>query len=751
MNRTSVSTRQAKREEESTPLSFLAQNPIMKYLLWGAVLLILYILVSAHYSIQTQMFIGYFGVGVVLLVLPFEKLPKWLELFVKALAVVIVLRYLWWRTFESLTYEGFFDFIGAILLYTAELFAILIYLLGIFTTIDILKREKKDLSGIPPEKLPKVDVLIPTYNEPQNIIENTVLAALALDYPKDRFTVYLLDDGGTEQKRRDPDPVKAKEAQKRHESLKKFCDWVGAVYMTREKNEHAKAGNLNTALKKIDGDLVLILDTDHIPAKQFLQRTVRWFIEDPKVFLVQTPHAFYNPDPIERNLYMGDTAISENDMFYKKIQLGNDFWNSAFFCGSAAVLRRKHIDELGGIAGETVTEDAETAIKLHDKGYKSIYVDEPMIRGLQTETFEALVLQRIRWTQGMIQIFLLKNPIFSKGLRWYQRLSYTAASFFWFFAYSRVIFYIAPLLYLFFGLKIYNANNMEMVAYVIPHMLMAILMSYFLYAKVRNPFFSELYETVLSFFTLPAILSVLKNPKEPKFKVTPKGIETIEDHVSNLATVFVILFTLVALGFVFAIYRYIYYPQETGVILMTSAWNLLNFLLLLAALGVVSEKHEYRRYVRVPLQTRARIIYDNRSLSGIIEDISEKGINIRPDRPSEKIEQYLKEANKITIEIADIEGEPFEIPANFLRTYGWGEHIIFVFDDIYHNIPVRQKLIQLIYGNTTKWSEIEKRKPIMNPLKSFFYIVRQGYKNAMLKQAYAVTFHQFKNYITGRI
>ncbi|NPA29043.1 MAG: UDP-forming cellulose synthase catalytic subunit [Epsilonproteobacteria bacterium] len=729
----------------------LLDIPFVRYLIWALVLVVLYVLISAHYSIETQMFIGYFGVAVVLLVIPFEKIPKWLELFVKMLAVVIVLRYLWWRTFESLTYEGFFDFIGATLLYVAELFAIAIYLLGIFTTIDILKREKKDLAGIPPEELPKVDVLIPTYNEPQNIIENTVLAALALDYPKERYTVYLLDDGGTVQKRNDPDPQKAEEARKRHESLKKFCQMVGAVYMTREKNEHAKAGNLNTALKKIDGDLILILDTDHIPAKQFLQRTVRWFIEDPKVFLVQTPHAFYNPDPIERNLYMSNTAISENDMFYKKIQLGNDFWNSAFFCGSAAVLRRKHLDELGGIAGETVTEDAETAIKLHDKGYKSVYVDEPMIRGLQTETFEALVLQRIRWTQGMIQIFLLKNPILSKGLRWYQRLSYTAASFFWFFAYSRVIFYIAPLLYLYFGLKIYNANNMEMVAYVIPHMLMAILMSYFLYAKVRNPFFSELYETVLSFFTLPAILSVLKNPREPKFKVTPKGLDTIEDHVSGLASVFVILFTLVAIGFGFAVYRYIHYPQETGVVLMTSAWNLMNFLLLLAAIGVVSEKHEYRRYVRVPLETRARIIYGNRSLSGIIVDISEQGINIRPDRPSEIIEKTLREAEDLKIEIADIDGEFFTIPVKFLRTFGWGEHIIFVFDDIYHNIPVRQKLIQLIYGNTTKWSEIEEKKPVMNPLQSFFYIVRQGYKNAMLKRAYATTFRQFKDYIIGRI
>jgi cellulose synthase (UDP-forming) len=121
---------------------------------------------------------------------------------------------------------------------------------------------------------------------------------------------------------------------------------------------------MNSALQYINGDLLLILDADHIPAPQFLQRTVGWFNKDEKMFLVQTPHSFYNADPIERNLRMFGTSISENDMFYRFILLGHDFWESAFFCGSAAVLRRKYIDELGGIAGESITEDAETAIKL---------------------------------------------------------------------------------------------------------------------------------------------------------------------------------------------------------------------------------------------------------------------------------------------------------------------------------------------------------------------------------------------------
>ena len=703
----------------------------------------LYILISAQYKISIQFTIGYGAIFFMFILFHLKHLNPYVILFAKILAVVIVLRYLYWRTFSSLTYEGFFDFIGALLLYSAEVFAIIIYLMGIFTSLFLLKRKPIDLSNYKEEDYPTVDVLIPTYNEPEKMIQDTVLASLDFHYPDNKFNVYLLDDGGTDQKCNDPDPVKAKQAQERKNNLQAFCAEVGAIYLTRPKNENAKAGNLNAALRHIHGDLLLILDTDHIPARQFLQRTVGWFLKDKKMFLVQTPHAFYNADPIERNLRTAGITLSENDMFYKYIQKGHDFWESAFFCGSAAVLRRQYIDELGGIAGETITEDAETAIKLHDKGYKSAYIDEPMIRGLQAESFDALVLQRVRWTQGMIQIFLLKNPFLSKKLKWYQKISYTSASFFWFFAYSRIIFFIAPFFYLFFGLKIYNANGMEVLAYVVPHMIMAITMSYFLYAKVRNPFFSELYETVLSFFTLPAIISTLWNPQNPTFKVTPKGENISKDYISELGIVFVIVFIFVLLGFIAAILRLIYYPLSYEVILATAIWNLLNLVLIVAAIGVTSEKKESRKNIRIPLDREVTIYADDIALAGRIDDISEDGIGLKPsnDRWSEKV---LKKALSLEIEIHDIEGKLFRIPAKFLRSFGLGSNYIFVFNNISHNFTIRQKLIHLIYGNTTNWGLYEEKKQIMTPIESFCYIIKQSVKNARFKESFLMTFDFFK-------
>jgi len=176
---------------------------------------------------------------------------------------------------------------------------------------------------------------------------------------------------------------------------------------------------------------------------------------------------------------------SEADMFYKHIQKGLDFWSASFFCGSTAILRRKYLQEVGGIQGTTVTEDAETALELHSLGYDSAYYGRPMIYGLHSKTFSAFVIQRTRWAQGMIQIFLLKNPLFKKGLKWYQKLGYLNANIFWFFGFARFVFINSATNLSNIGAQIYNANIQEAISYVMSHFIMTIVLSYYLYAKVR--------------------------------------------------------------------------------------------------------------------------------------------------------------------------------------------------------------------------------------------------------------------------
>ncbi|GAA5785201.1 UDP-forming cellulose synthase catalytic subunit [Chitiniphilus shinanonensis] len=551
------------------------------------------------------------------------------RLFFMMLAAFLTLRYLYWRTTSTIEYHGVADLIAALLLYCAELYGIVVALLGMFVNVRPLRRQPVPLPA-DSAAWPTVDVFIPTYNESPDLLEITLRAARNLRYPQDKLRVYLLDDGGTAQKRAQNDTLKAIAANVRRMQLTEMAKRHGAHYISRERNEHAKAGNINAALKVSRGDLVAIFDADHVPTVDFLEQTVGFFVADPKMFLVQTPHFFINPDPIEKNLQMFGEMPSENEMFYSVIQHGLDFWNAAFFCGSAAVLRRSCLEEVGGIQGGSITEDAETALALHARGYNSAYLGVPMISGLQPETFSGFVTQRVRWAQGMVQIFLMQNPLLLKGLTLPQRLCYFSSTFFWFFGFARVMFLLAPLAYLIGGLHIYDATFTEFLAYTVPHVIGVMLVSDYLFGKVRWAFVSELYELLQSFFSLPGIIQVLKNPRAPTFNVTPKGEQLDEDFISRLAGPFYLVYLLVLAGFGFAAWRYVTVPLERGVVLITLAWNCFNLLLLNAALGALFERRQRRGTPRMPADLPAELVLyqHGEPLRCQIDDLSGTGARL---------------------------------------------------------------------------------------------------------------------------
>ncbi|MDH5785695.1 MAG: UDP-forming cellulose synthase catalytic subunit [Chromatiales bacterium] len=562
------------------------------------------------------------------------------------LAVFVTLRYFFWRTTTTIEYNDFGSFVAAIALYLAEVYGITIYFLGAFVNIFPLYRTSPPLPD-EMEKLPTVDILIPSYNEDADLLEVTLLAATQVGYPKERLRVYLLDDGGTVQKRSDPDPHKAKAAWDRHHQLQSLCERVGATYLTRERNVHAKAGNVNAALKHCGGELVLILDADHVPARDILQKTVGFFVLDPKLFLVQTPHFFINPDPIERNLNTFQDMPGENEMFYTVVQHGLDFWGGSFFCGSAAVLRRSCLDEVGGISGETITEDAETALELHSRGYRSVYLGTPLISGLQPETFTGFVMQRVRWAQGMVQIFLLKNPLLIKGLTLPQRLAYTSSSFFWFFPFARATFLLAPAAFLLFGFQIYNANLSEFIAYALPHIAAATMLSNYLYGKTRWPFISELYETMQSLFSFIALTKVFRNPRAPTFQVTPKGEKLDGDFISSLAKPFYFIIAVTVVCLFAAVFRYIYYPNQADVALITGGWACFNLVLLTGALGALLERRQRRitPRIHVPVTLKGTLVIANHMVPCHVFDVSATGAGVVTKVPIDELPQEQSEVD----------------------------------------------------------------------------------------------------------
>ncbi|MEM9979771.1 MAG: glycosyltransferase, partial [Cyanobacteria bacterium P01_D01_bin.2] len=225
------------------------------------------------------------GIGQVLLRLEdrqtSQRVSEYLHLLLAALSTITTLRYFYYRSTSTLNLDTWLDGFFSLLLFIAELYAIATLFLSYFQTLKIRDRKSIPLDRWPQEQWPSVDIYIPTYNEDVDIVRKTVIGALNIDYPTDKKTVYVLDDG------------RAEKYQKRRLALRTMCQDLGCEMLTRENNEHAKAGNINTALKRTDGQLVLILDCDHIPVRGFLQETLGFFF-DKKVALVQTPHWFYN-------------------------------------------------------------------------------------------------------------------------------------------------------------------------------------------------------------------------------------------------------------------------------------------------------------------------------------------------------------------------------------------------------------------------------------------------------------------------
>jgi cellulose synthase (UDP-forming) len=638
------------------------------------------------------------------------------------LAGLLTIRYLFWRGMYTLQADEILSLIAMGLLFLAEIYSGLVHLLGCFVNALPLNRPKlslkTDLSRktYPYDAVPTVDIMVPTYNESVELLEITLRAARMLDYPSEKLTIHLLDDGGTEAKLNQQNQAAARQALERKKTLQQLCRTLGVRYHTRKQNQQAKAGNINSALPNTDSELIVILDADHIPTTDFLDRTVPWMIKNDQIFLVQTPHFMINPDPVERNYLASFTRMpSENDMFYGTVQKGLDFWSSSFFCGSAAILRRRHLDLVGGIAGDSITEDAETALELHSLGYQSVYVDQPLISGLAAETTASFIQQRVRWAQGMTQIFLLKKPYRRSGLHWYQRFGYLSSILFWMFPFARLVFLLSPLAYLVLGLNIIHASFIEIMAYTIPHVIATYRISDILFGRNRWPLVSELYEILQCAFTLKALLKVFRNPKEPSFIVTPKGENLDTDSVSALSGVFYWLLALTGLAGIAGIYKYIHFPLLQEMTLMVLVWNTFNFILILGLLEVLIEKRQLRKYSRLPAYDDVDLHdSEGHSRSANLVDLSVEGAKISCQDQHEPLPRFmtltgysnaLRKKVRLSCEVLFQNPQTGEVRVKFLRP-----------DDAQSD-----QVIAFALGDSARWKSFQQRRT--RPI-SYFYGLR---------------------------
>lgn len=566
--------------------------------LWLVTMVPVMVLASVPASNAAQAMLGIAALLLVLLLKPFAG-NIIARVALMSIASVVVLRYWIWRVTSTLPDPALnASFVLAVLLLLIETYSILVFFLNAFITADPVER------GLPPkvetDKLPTVDILVPSYNEPAEMLAITLSAAKNMIYPARLRTVVLCDDGGTDQRCNSPNPEVAEKSKARRAELQKLCADLGVVYSTRARNEHAKAGNMMAALERLNGDLVVVFDADHVPSRDFLARTVGYFVEDPQLFLVQTPHFFINKDPIERNL--GLKCPPENEMFYGLIHPGLDRWGGAFFCGSAALLRRKALDSAGGFAGETITEDAETALEIHSKGWRSLYLDRAMIAGLQPETFASFIQQRGRWASGMMQMLMLKNPLFRPGLKPLQRLCYINSMAFWLFPLIRLVYLLAPLTYLFFSVEIFVTTFREAMAYTLSYMAVVLLVQNAIFWRHRWPLISEIYEIAQAPYLAGAIFRTVMRPRGAKFNVTAKDETLAEDYISPIYGPLLFLFGLTFAGVLALVFRWIAYPGDRSVLSVVGVWAVINCLLVSLSLRAVSEKQQRRASPRIAMR-----------------------------------------------------------------------------------------------------------------------------------------------------
>lgn len=287
----------------------------------------------------------------------------------------------------------------------------------------------------------RVAVLIPTYNEPVEVIAPTIAAACAL---QPAHETWVLDDGD-------------------RAWVAELCKALGARCVFRPRHDHAKAGNMNHALdlmaaEEAEGaariDTIAVLDCDHVPLPSFLTATLGWFA-DPEIALVQGPQAFYNSGAFDDDGYTGEQGL----FFNVAMPARNHAGVGPFWCGSTSLLRVQALREIGGVATETITEDMHTTLKLIRVGWKTTYHHQCLAVGLAPATPEQYLLQRRRWGMGAMQILTHEHLWAAKRwMSWRNFYEYLNGTFWWLEGIATLVAFIIPTLILLTGAQTSTAG-----------------------------------------------------------------------------------------------------------------------------------------------------------------------------------------------------------------------------------------------------------------------------------------------------
>ena len=624
----------------------------------------------------------------------------WSRRLVGSVFLALFVRYFLWRSLSTLNFANPLEFIFSISLFAMELLAMTggaFQMLLLFTAKNRDREADKYSIAVRENRYsPTVDILIPTYNEPDFIVKRTIMGCQAINY--ERKQVYVLDDT-------------------KRQSIKQLAAELGCNYITRADNSYAKAGNLNNALRQTSGELVVVFDADFVPTKNFLERTVGFFQKD-KIALVQTPQSFYNCDPIARNLGLGSVLTSEEEVFYRYLQPIKDGAGSVVCAGTSFVARRSALREIGYFATDSVSEDYFTGIRLSAKGYELAYIDEKLSAGLAAESISAHIDQRLRWARGTLQAFFIEsNPLSIPGLNLWQRLGHFEGLLHWFTCLPRVFFVIAPLICIFGQLTPILATLPEIIYLFLPYYALLLTIFSWLNKGSRSIILSDVYSLIQAVPISITVIRVMFSPFGKGFKVTPKGLARNKFNYNwSLAFPMMILLGATLISFSITLLSVREAGFDLG--LCWSGYNLLTISVAMMTLLDLPKPSFYEWYDR---KKDINLYGDRQVYQGTTQKISEEGVEILLDK-----QVYLP--TEVMVELIP---EVLILSGKITRSYTNNSDLraVIKFQDV--SIKQHRELVEMLYCSPGQW----QRRKTPNEFKSALILFRLLFRPLMFFNA----------------
>jgi len=561
--------------------------------------------------------------GLAVAILPWVDRNNPIARFI-ALAVCIVLawQYMLWRIFYTIPpISSRADFLAGVLFTGVEALSMTGATASLVFLTRVRDRTAEATRNLPwlldRAVAPLIDVLICTYNEDAEILERTMIGALAMSYPN--FRVWVCDDG-------------------KRAWLGELCRKHGVGYLTRPDNAHAKAGNINAALGKLANladraEFVSILDADFVPSTEFLSRATALMREDD-VGVVQTPQHFFNPDPIQNNLGLSKVWPDEQRFFFDVVMASKDAWGAAFCCGTSSVIRFDALLGIGGFPTDSVTEDYLVSLRMRQKGFRTVYLNEPLSRGLAPEGLAEYSGQRARWCLGFVQICRgASGPLkFGNALPWVDRIMLCETFLHWSATHSfRLLGVLVPALYLIFDIQAVHANVIDAIAHIFPYFMGQMAIFMWLTEGRVLPVLADVYQMLCALEVLKSVWAGLLRPNGQKFKVTAKGGDRSKRFVQwPLLRIFLTLAAISAFGIANA---FLFNPAralaESSA--MALFWTWYNLVVLLLASLVCIEQARPRRSERLRTGDPVQMTWNGIRIDCLSIDASDTGMQLETD------------------------------------------------------------------------------------------------------------------------